>query len=67
MSCMQEVAVKRFLDQDFFGDALDEFISEVKGHLSSSILIEKEIIDLFTSIYIGFFRFELCDACNIPM
>ncbi|MCO5564911.1 hypothetical protein L7F22_018579 [Adiantum nelumboides] len=25
-----EVAVKKFLDQDFFGDALDEFISEVR-------------------------------------
>lgn len=27
---IQEVAVKKFLDQDFFGDALDEFISEVR-------------------------------------
>ena len=30
MYLMQEVAVKKFLDQDFLGDALDEFISEVK-------------------------------------
>ena len=30
MCLMQEVAVKKFLDQDFLGDALDEFISEVK-------------------------------------
>jgi hypothetical protein len=26
---LQEVAVKKFLDQDFYGDALDEFRSEV--------------------------------------
>jgi hypothetical protein len=26
---LQEVAVKKFLDQEFYGDALDEFRSEV--------------------------------------
>ncbi|AQL09687.1 Protein kinase domain superfamily protein [Zea mays] len=33
-----EVAVKKFLDQDFYGDALDEFRSEVGELLSVSIL-----------------------------
>jgi hypothetical protein len=35
---LQEVAVKKFLDQDFYGDALDEFRSEVGELLSVSIL-----------------------------
>ena len=32
------MAVKKFLDQDFYGDALDEFRSEVGELLSVSIL-----------------------------
>jgi hypothetical protein len=41
---LQEVAVKKFLDQDFYGDALDEFRSEVGEPLSVYFLCFANIV-----------------------
>jgi hypothetical protein len=77
---LQEVAVKKFLDQDFYGDALDEFRSEVGELLSVSILEFTEytiqcsylltpflaaLFDNTDVLYLT--RYELCVGCAIQI
>lgn len=51
---LQEVAVKKFLDQDFYGDALDEFRSEV-GELISVDINDCSLKNYFMQFLLFFF------------
>lgn len=55
---LQEVAVKKFLDQDFSGDALAQFKSEVSNYLYMHMCIHMHIYD--SCSYIAFCRLRSC-------
>lgn len=52
MCLTQEVAVKKFLDQDFYGVALDEFRSEVLGYCFLNIYKVEQVLLLIWSYFI---------------